>query len=246
MIASLPMYDRPETAAVNDKLWGLVRERLGYGPEALTRGGDLWDHWVNPDLVLSQTCGMPYRTRLDGKVALVGAPIHGLEYLSDGHYCSYLVARKDDPRTDLQEFDGACLAYNAKVSQSGWAAPLNYAAEIGLAFSIGPKTGGHASSASAVVEGQADIAALDAVSWEMMKRWDEIAGALKVVGKTPETPALPFITSLARDAGQMRRALDGAISALSPDEGVLLCLKGLVWVAPQNYLKIPNPELSAG
>ena len=31
MIASLPMYDRPETAAANDRLWQGVRERLGQG-----------------------------------------------------------------------------------------------------------------------------------------------------------------------------------------------------------------------
>lgn len=245
MIASLPMYDRPETASTNDKLWGLVRERLGYGPDQLTRGGELWDHWGDPDLVLSQTCGMPYRTRLDSKIALVATPVHGLHDLSDGHYRSVLVARRDDPRTDLKDFEGASLAYNSKISQSGWAAPLNYAAETGLTFSVGPKTGGHAASARTVVQGKADLSALDAVSWEMMMRWDSFAGDLKVVDVTPETPSLPFITSLARDAGQMRRALEAAISALSPDERELLCLRGLVWIAPKKYLKVPNPALPA-
>lgn len=76
-------------------------------------------------------------------------------------------------------------------------------------------------------------------------RWDSFAGDLKVVDVTPETPSLPFITSLARDAGQMRRALEAAISALSPDERELLCLRGLVWIAPKKYLKVPNPALPA-
>ena len=62
MIASLPMYDRPETAAANDRLWQGVRTRLGEGPEHLVRAGDPWEHWQSPDLLLSQTCGLPFRS----------------------------------------------------------------------------------------------------------------------------------------------------------------------------------------
>ena len=61
MIASLPMYDRPETRAANDNLWALVRKNYaGDLPESLTRTGDIWDHWHSPDLAVSQTCGYSF------------------------------------------------------------------------------------------------------------------------------------------------------------------------------------------
>ena len=42
MIALLGMYDRPETSGANDAFWSLIRSNLGYGPERLTRGVDVW------------------------------------------------------------------------------------------------------------------------------------------------------------------------------------------------------------
>ena len=106
-LASLPMYDRPETAAANDRYWQAIRTRLGEGPETLTRTGELWEHWLAPDLVLSQTCGYPYRARLHGQVTLVGTPDYGLDGCPPGHYRSIFVARADDPRTDLRAFAAA-------------------------------------------------------------------------------------------------------------------------------------------
>ena len=157
MIASLPMYDPPPLQAANDAFWGLIRDRLRaagmQAPAALTRTGDMWGHWTDPALVLSQTCGFPYRARLHGQVTLVGAPDFGVEGCPPGYYCSVFVVRRDDPRRRLAAFDGAVLAYNDPLSQSGWAAPQNEARLRGLRFVTGPRTGGHALSARAVAGG---------------------------------------------------------------------------------------------
>ena len=64
MIAALPMYDRPELQAANDRYWALIRAGLlarGIAaPEGLRRGDAvLMPQWESPDLVLSQTCGFP-------------------------------------------------------------------------------------------------------------------------------------------------------------------------------------------
>jgi hypothetical protein len=106
MIASLPMYDRPETVAANDRLWQAVRTHLGYGPDHLTRGGDAWDHWQSPDLIVSQTCGYPYRARLHGKVTLVGTPVLDLPDCPPGQYYSVFVARAvAENRADIAALD---------------------------------------------------------------------------------------------------------------------------------------------
>jgi len=111
VIAMLGMYDMPATSAANDRFWTLIRQHLGYGPTYLTRDGNVWDIWLNPDLLFAQTCGMPYRTRLHGQVQLVGTPDYGLPGCPPGHYCSVLIARAEDDR-DLEGLRSGHFAYN--------------------------------------------------------------------------------------------------------------------------------------
>lgn len=240
-LASLPMYDRPETAAANDRYWQAIRNRLGEGPDTLTRTGDLWDHWLAPDLLLSQTCGYPFRARLHGQVTLVGTPDYGLPGCPPGHYCTVFVARTDDPRATPADFAEAPFAYNEPLSQSGWAAPQNHAASQGFTFSNTIQTGGHALSARAVAEGKADIAALDALTWALIQRHDPFATTLREIARTEPTPVLPYITALTRDPEPLFDAISAAIADLSPDDRATLSLRGLVRIPAEAYLAIPNP-----
>ncbi|PVA11300.1 hypothetical protein DC366_06055 [Pelagivirga sediminicola] len=243
MIASLPMYDRAETAPALDRLWHEIRGRLSCAaPAALTRGGDLWQHWQDPALILSQTCGYPYRTRLHAEVQLIGAPDCDLPGCPPGHYNSVFVTRSDDTRTQPAQFADAILAYNEALSQSGWAAPQTHAAAHGFAFSRTLATGGHRASTLAVAEGRADIAAVDAVTWRLIQRHDPHAARLREIGRTaPTTPALPFITGRGQDAPRIRKALADAIAALAPAERDALSLYGVVQIAKAEYRAVPNP-----
>lgn len=241
MIASLPMYDRPETAAAHDRLWHLIRHQLGDGPDALTRGGDSWQHWQSPDLLLSQTCGYPYRERLHGHVTLVGTPDFGLEGCPPGHYRSVLVVRRDDPRLDAAAFADAPFAYNEALSQSGWAAPQNMAAAQGFAFANPLRTGGHRASAEAVAQGRADIAAIDAQTWRMILRYDAFAADLRVIAQTPSSPALPYITATRNDPAPILRALNAAIETLDAADRGTLGLRAVLSLPAAAYLAVPNP-----
>lgn len=242
MIASLPMYDRPETATALDRLWAEMRRRLpGDAPEALTRGGDPWTDWTSPALLLSQTCGYPYRARLHGAVQLLGAADCALPDCPPGHYNSVFVVRADDPRTSPRDFAQARLAFNEPLSQSGWAAPQNHAAAEGFGFGRAVRTGGHLKSARAVASGHADIAALDAVTWRLISRFDRFADGLRVLTRTAPTPALPFITGASQDADAVRSALEGAIAAIGPAARDTLSLHALVRLPKSAYLAVPNP-----
>jgi ABC-type phosphate/phosphonate transport system substrate-binding protein len=241
MIASLPMYDRPETAAANDRYWELIRRNLSVeAPEALTRGGDPWEQWQSDDLILSQTCGLPYRTRLHGKVALVGTPVLDLP-CEAGYYYSVVVARKTDAREAFADFSDAVIAVNNWDSQSGWAAPQNFASDHGFSFQKSHVSGGHRASAVAVAEGVADIASLDAVTWEMLTRYDEFTNDLKVITHTPPTPALPYISALSLDVRDMGNAISAAIDQLSAEDREALCLKGFTAINADRYLAVPTP-----
>lgn len=245
MLASLPMYDRTEACSANDRLWAGIRDRLrGAGilaPEALLRTGDLWDHWQAPDLVFSQTCGLPFRARLHDKVTLVASPDYGLEGCEPGFYRSVLLARADDPRATPAAFSAAPLAFNDSLSQSGWAAVWEFATAAGIRLTPGPCTGSHRASAQAVAEGKADWASLDAQTWAMMQGRDDFATALKVIGATRPTPALPFITARGVDPAPIRDALSDAIAGLSPQDRGVLGLRGIALIPAAAYLAVPVP-----
>ena len=246
MIASLGMYDFGPLAAANDRLWAGVRDGLRAqgiaAPEDLTRGaGAYGPAWEAPDLILSQTCGYPFRARLHGAVTYVGTPDYGVEGCLPGQYRSVFIARADDPRAGLADFDGARLAYNEGLSQSGWAAPQTHAARLGLRLSPSLRTGGHRLSALAVAEGRADIAALDAVTFAHLQALDPVAARVKVVGLTDPTPGLPLITALGRDPAPIFDAVSTAIAALDPADRATLRLRGLVRIPVAVYLAVPNP-----
>ena len=247
MIAILPMYDWEEVREATDRLWGLIHDALGAraiaAPRTLTRGVDMWQAWQSPDLVLGQTCGFPFRTRLHGKVRLVGTPDYQLPGAAPGYYYSQLVGRADETR-DMAELFGLRLAANGTDSQSGWAAPLNHAAGKGWPVGKTVLTGAHVESARAVAEGRADIAALDAVTWRLITAHrPELAGRLRVLGRTePATPGLPYITATGRDAGAIAAAVDDAVRALSPADRDELGLAGHVRIPEAEYLAVPVPQ----
>ncbi|MCY4209286.1 MAG: PhnD/SsuA/transferrin family substrate-binding protein [Roseovarius sp.] len=245
MIVSLPMYDRAETSAANDRLWKLIRNELGYGPQNLTRCGDIWNHWLSRDLLFSQTCGYPYRAKLHGKVSIIGTPDHGLRNCPPGYYYSVFVVRNSDQRQSPEEFLKARLAYNEPLSQSGWAAPFNFALERGFAFSRTLRTGMHVLSALAVASKRADIACVDIISWKMMLRYDGFSKRLKAVASTDPTPALPYISAPSQNSAAIQEAVKNAIGNLDEKDRGTLFLRGLQKIPSAKYLAVPNPPSPA-
>ena len=245
MIAALPMYDRPELRAETDRYWALIREELAArgiaAPGELRRGDvELMPHWEDPDLILSQTCGFPFRARLHGQVALVGTPDFGNEGCPAGYYRSILIAAADDPRDGLAAFDGARIAYNDGLSQSGWAAPMNFAAAQGIRLRPGLETGAHRGSVQAVAEGRAELAAIDALTWTLISEFEDVS-RVKVIGATDPTPALPYITAQGRDAAAIFAAVAAAIDRLAPQDRARLRLRGIVAIPAAEYLSVPIP-----
>jgi ABC-type phosphate/phosphonate transport system substrate-binding protein len=247
MIATLPMYNWPEVRASTVRLWERIRDRLRASgipaPDGLSPHHDFPATWLRPDLVLSQTCGFPYRTMLHGKVRLVGTPDFGVEGSAPGYYHSVMITRADRPG-DFADFLGTTLAINGTDSQSGWAAPQNEATAHGRPFDRLVVTGAHLESARAVAAGRADIAGIDAVTWRFLGRFrPEVAAGLRVVARTEDTPGLPLITALAYDAGAVASAVAEAIAALAPDDRAALGLRGLATIPAGAYLEVPVPPV---
>ena len=212
MIASLPMYWRAENADLWRGYWSVVQscaQKEGLvlpdltSPEDLPT--DLYDHWLSPDLALSMTCGLPFRSKLHGKVQYIGTLDFGLGGPA-ANYHSQIITRtglSGQPRT---------LAYNSADSQSGWAAAQDIPALRSITTYL--ETGAHAASLAAVAAGRADIACLDAVTWRILQAVDPNAAQVTHAGTTRPTPGLPMIAAQGTDPEPLRRALSAATSAL--------------------------------
>ena len=247
MIASLMMYERPQLAAAHGRYWTLIHAELAHvgieSPEQLSQAEDEFFVWQHPQLVLSQTCGMPYRTQLHTQVKLVGTPDYGLDDCPAGYYRSALIVRADDVRDDLVQYSEAIFAYNQCISQSGYAAAYWHSKHRGFWFKNKLHTQAHLASARAVAEGRADIASLDAVTWRLAQQYESFAGALRVLEWTAPTPGLPLITSMALDEALIFTAVESAIHALSEEDRNALGIRGLERIEESQYLAVPNPNL---
>lgn len=235
------MYDPSPLRAANDRFWQLIRAELLEGPQTLLRDGGLWDHWLSPELVLSQTCGYPYRAHLHKQVTLIGTPDYGLPGCPAGYYNSVFVVRRDGNRGDLAEYADSVFAYNEPMSQSGWAAPVHHLAQMGFSFRTCIQTGAHSASVCAVSDGRADIAAIDALTWKLLCQHYNADDRLIELERTDPTPALPYISAQGRDRRKLFQAIERAIGELETDFGNLLCIKGIVDIEGAKYLAVPTP-----
>lgn len=249
MIASLMMYARPELEAAYERFWSLIRYELQQvaieSPAELSQELNEFYVWNHPDLLLSETCGMPYRLWLHPHVNLVGALDYGINGCPPGYYCSALVVRYDDERSALREFDQAMFAYNQEYSHSGFNAAYWHVEPHGFWFENQLHTGQHLMSAKAVADGNADIASLDAISWRLISRYEAFASQLRILEWTQPTPGLPLITGLKYDASVLAKAVERSIESLSDYDRTDLGLRGIVNIPKYRYLEISNPPLLA-
>ena len=126
-IASLPMYDLPELRAETDALWAalaraMAAEGLEGAPPALTRDRSHREVWVDPDLLLGQTCGYPFTHELAGRVQLVATPRFAVPACAGAWYTSRVVVRAGLSAARLEDLAGAVCAATEKDSQSGMSA----------------------------------------------------------------------------------------------------------------------------
>ncbi len=248
-LALLPMYDWPEVAGDWDSLWScisaLLRTRSLAAPEALTRGLPLMEGWLSPDLVVGQTCGLPYARHLRGRVHLLGTPDFGVPGCPPGWYASAIVVRADDPRDGIEGFAGATLAINGADSQSGAQAMMFHIRDLpGPHFGAIRVTGAHDLSAQAVAEGQANVAAIDFVTWRLVQAFRPFAAGLRVLALTEPNPGLPFIAATGSDPA-VTGACRAGISAAPAEVRTALGLVGFVDTRPEDYGIIAERDAAA-
>lgn len=197
---SLPMYDIHPP--ITDALWAALRPRLQAlginAPLQVVRPGDLLAHWRDDSLLLGQTCGYPLMTQL-ADAQVVGCFHYAAPGCDGPRYRSFLVAREEAAGNTLADFRGRSAACNAPDSHSGYNALRLQVARLGGStrfFQAVVFSGSHDRSLAALQRGEADLAAIDCVTFALLRRYrPERLRGLAVIGETPLAPGLPLITS---------------------------------------------------
>lgn len=252
-IAALPMYNVTPRhallwrALLHDALAAFARSDGGLVDTTILGEpfGDLMTLWRHDDLLLSQTCGFPYRVLgLADAVHLIATPIFDADGCEGPRYRSVIVVSataRARGATNLAACHGLRAACNSEDSHSGMNA-LRHAvaphARAGRFFSSVQWTGSHIESLRALAAGLADVAAIDCVTFALLRdaRPDLLAD-VETIGMTASAPGLPFIASRALDERQatlLREALDTAHAADLARSRVLR-LRGFARLARGDY-----------
>jgi ABC-type phosphate/phosphonate transport system substrate-binding protein len=238
------MYDLAELRPATGALWASLAKALGVSGR-LTRGDDWSGPWRNPSLLFSQTCGYPFTHEFAGQLAYVATPHYAAPGCMGAHYCSLIMARRNQP---LADFAGGVAAINTPDSMSGMLAlklvfqPL---ASNGQFFSRNVITGGHAASMQAVQMGQADVCAIDCVTFALLKRHRPSAVEnLVAVARSDLVPGLPYVTR-GGDVLRLRHALEAVMQdSHLADVRKALLLEGYSVLPADAYDIIPQRELA--
>jgi ABC-type phosphate/phosphonate transport system substrate-binding protein len=247
MIAALGMYDPEWLRDANDVIWQALAARLapiGDVPAKLTRDRPLDAVWTAPDLLLAQTCGYPLTTRLDAIV--VATPIYDAPGCDGAWHRSAVIVRHDDPAAELPDLRDRRAAINARDSNTGMnllRALVAPHARDGRFFAHVVETGAHARSVMAVIAGQADCAAIDAVTLALLRdRYRGLDRRIRVLDWTVASPGLPLITA----AGQSERVLTALRDALRDVVArAALRLRGVAVLDRADYDRVPGLERQA-
>ena len=259
MIAGLPMYDLPTLRWAQDAFWHLLAEALraeGFEevPGDLTRPNDLEAFWRAPDLLFGQTCGYPLMTKLAGQVRVLATPIYDAPGCEGHLYCSHIVARAADAGRTLADFLDRRAVINGWDSHSGMNALRHSFAPLAegraRCFAEVLVSGSHRGSMEKVADGQADIAAIDCITYATVTAAEpSLTERLQILASSRRVPGLPFITKGAASDEELLRLRRALRVALADPAGAevrqALLLAGAVDTNEDEYQAILDMEREA-
>ncbi|RMB54988.1 phosphonate ABC transporter substrate-binding protein [Sphingomonas sp. PP-CE-3A-406] len=203
------MYDHPAQRPANDRLWAAMAEILrseGVAdvPDTLDRSRDVHALWRDSALLFGQACGYPLIADSSLALRVLALPVYATPGCVGASHTSVIVARADDVDTSLDGFRQHRAAINDRRSNTGMnllRATIAPVAGEGAFFSSVIETGSHRASMIAVGAGQADIAAIDCVTYAAIGRFEPaVTTALRIVAHSPASPTLPFVTAASTSA----------------------------------------------
>lgn len=200
------MYNLPEMREVNARFWEtlrglLVEAGLGKVPESLTFDQMPVPERIDPDILFSQTCGYPLETIFSGQANRLGTPCYAVPGCDGPTHCGLFIAPAGSAARELPDLRGGIFLFNNRHSNSGMNLPRRALADIADGrpfFSKVVETGSHPGNLDRIARGEADATAVDNVTYAFWRHYrPEAARHVRVLARTPASPAIPFVTSVA-------------------------------------------------
>ncbi len=254
-LACLPWYDFPETRQWTNELWhGLTAFLAQQGfkdlPKRLARQVNHNRVLKHPNLLLSQTCGYLVAGPARPLLQLVATPCYDAPGCEEHRYSSFIVVHRSLRAEKLADLRKQRCVANEPYSHSGMnclralVAPLS---QDGQFFASVTLSGSHLRSLEMLARGEADVAAIDCITFELVRRYrPALLEHVRIIKGTPAAPAPPFITSIHTPEAQLkelRQALAEFLNSAShADIRRALLLKEVVHVALDDYQGMLDAE----
>ena len=249
--ASFPMYDFEEMRCAHEILWNSVARKLEKAgvegvPAALDRSRSVRELWTDPGLLLSQCCGADLVGRYAGTLSLVATPLYSAPGCDGCLYSSVVLVAEDSPATDISDLRNAVCVVNYPESHSGVNALRALVAPLsrrGGFFSRIVTSGSHPASVAAVARGEADIAAIDCVTYACLDRYrPALLQGTRRLCYTELAPGIPFVTRAGSDPDRIRQLRNALLDAFEePDvraAGAAMFIDGVKILPPSAYHRI--------
>jgi ABC-type phosphate/phosphonate transport system substrate-binding protein len=234
--ASLPMYNLPEMRPVNLSFWEALRELLaeaGLGdlPQSLSFERPPVPELIGPEVLFSQTCGYPLETIFQGQAIRLGTPCYDAPGCDGPTHCGFFVVPAGSEARALSDLAGGVFLINHRHSNSGRNLPRRALADIAGGrplFARAVETGSQPGNLDRIARGEGDATAVDWVTYAFWCRHrPEMAPKVRVLGRTPPSPAIPFVTSIATPAATVAILL-AALRSLVHEERCRAICEGLM------------------
>jgi ABC-type phosphate/phosphonate transport system substrate-binding protein len=253
------MYNLPELEDIISMWWaGVARHMRDAGvknvPDVLSTPVDQLQHWLDPDLLFSQTCGYPLVTVLKDKVNIIAIPLYNAPGCEGSDYSSMIIVREGLKANSLADLAGLDVAINGRDSHSGYNILRAMVADLikpedsmNKFFNRTLITHAHARSITSVKSGEAHCASIDAVTLALIRKYrpDDLQG-IRVLCQSPPAPGLPFITKGNISDDELIKMQAGLFSALADKDLAPLCdallIKGATLAQSEEYQRILDIE----
>jgi ABC-type phosphate/phosphonate transport system substrate-binding protein len=236
VFASFPWYDIPEIRPATDLLWACLSDKLrarGFEqtPVNLDRTVPYTHQWISGRLFFSQACGYDVLLPYANSLRILGTPVYRAAGCLGPRYSSLVVVHKDSSWKHLAGLRGSRCAVNTMTSHSGMnslramVAPLH---RSGRFFSEVQVTGAHELSLKRVGERAADVAAIDCVTYELLRRYrPRSLSQVRILCRTGAMPAPPYVAG-AHLSEWERQSIAGALVETLQDPSVRAAKEALL------------------
>jgi hypothetical protein len=208
-IANARMYSvSPQVAALWRALLSAIIAHAGVSASVIDHPAPtpLADLWNRPDKAAVFMCGLPF-SRAEPQPLLMAAPVPSPpEFGGQPRYWSDFVVRADSGFRTLEDTYGGRIAFTVPDSQSGCVAALSHFMSVvprdkPLFQEVIAPTVTPLANLTAVLEGAADVAPIDAYALRLLRAYrPDLTDQIRVVGGTAPTPIPSLVASQASPA----------------------------------------------